>query len=245
MDQMNTNASAMSDQRKRTIALKIKALLAKTTESGCTEAEALEAAAKAAELLHKYQLDLSELDLREEGTAEAAVEYDDLARALAGMVAKYCECKVWGEPRKGKMKFLGLTSDAWFAEWLMLALTAFVKRKGLEYSLDQRNVFQSDITDFRFGCINRINERLKAEIDARKAEAQGATGRALIVLKDQLVTEAWVKKNLNLRSSNWRHGGTTHSAAYASGYAKGGDARFARPVERHGFEQRKLPSGGK
>ncbi len=46
---------------------RIQALRAKTVEQGCTEAEALAAAEKVAELLDRYGLSLSELDLEKPG----------------------------------------------------------------------------------------------------------------------------------------------------------------------------------
>ena len=45
--------------------LRIQALRAKTMDNGCTEAEAMMAAAKVAELLDRYDLTLSDVELRE------------------------------------------------------------------------------------------------------------------------------------------------------------------------------------
>lgn len=225
--------SELSQEQKRAVALKIKALLAKTTEAGCTEAEAMMAAHKAHELLAKYQLNLSELDLREEGTDEATVIYDDVTHALAGAVGDYCEVKCWTENRQ-KIKFLGLQSDAFFAEWLMLALSAFVKRKGLDFSLEStKKIFQSDIIEFRAGCSNRICKRLWDEVEARKANA--VTGRELLVVKGHLISEAWAKKNLTLGQGRASYRGNAASAAYQAGAAAGDQARFARPVARDEF----------
>ena len=45
---------------------RLQGLRAKTIANGCTEAEALAAAAKLAELLDRYDLSLTDLELREE-----------------------------------------------------------------------------------------------------------------------------------------------------------------------------------
>ena len=45
--------------------LRIQALRAKTQDNGCTEAEAMMAAAKVAELLDRHDLSLSDVELRE------------------------------------------------------------------------------------------------------------------------------------------------------------------------------------
>ena len=52
---MNTTTSDNQSKRDR-IAAKVRALLAKTTERGCTEAEALTAAQMAADLMRDYDL---------------------------------------------------------------------------------------------------------------------------------------------------------------------------------------------
>ena len=44
--------------------MRIQALRAKTQDNGCTEAEALMAAAKVAELLDRHDLSLSDVELR-------------------------------------------------------------------------------------------------------------------------------------------------------------------------------------
>lgn len=220
---------------KKAMAFKIKALLAKTTEAGCSEAEALAAAHKAHELLAKYQLSLSDLDLREEGTEQMSVNIDANVRDLAVAVGKYCECKVW--EGQGKMHFLGIKSDAFFAEWLMLALSSFVARKTLDYSLSQITVFQRDVQDFSIGCSQRISQRLLDEVALRAADV--VTGRELTIVKGQLITEAWAKKNITLRSANWRRSASA-SEAYSAGVAAGNAARFNRPVARDEFETRAI-----
>lgn len=232
------------DDNKRAMALKIKALLAKTTEAGCSEAEALLAAHKAKELLDKYQIDLSELDLREEGTDEAAVAMNAISRDLSFYIAKYCEVKSWRQ--NGQHRFLGLKSDVFFAEWLLLALTSFVQRKTLDFSLSNpRGIYQSEVLDFQSGAIARINERLKAEVDTRQRERATGTGRDLMVVKDQLITEAWARKNLTLKRGVSPRQWNVHSEAFQKGLAAGQEARFARPVARDEFETRALPARAK
>jgi len=239
----------INDADKKAMAFKIKALLAKTTEAGCSEAEAMMAAHKAKELLDKYQIDLSELDLREEGTSEASVARNIIATELQKQVGRYCEVKSWQSPAEGKLKFLGLQSDVFFAEWLLLALTSFVQRKTLDYSMNAAKIYQNEVNEFQIGCIRRINARLKEEIERRDAERASqvinSTGRSLMVLKDQIVTEAWVKKNLNLSNRGGTNRGAPASQHYMAGHAAGGEARFARPVARDEFQTRQLTAGAK
>jgi uncharacterized protein (DUF1501 family) len=62
---------------------RIQALRAKTVQQGCTEQEALAAAEKVAELLDRYGLSLSELDLKQQACEGASIETE---RRRAGPV---------------------------------------------------------------------------------------------------------------------------------------------------------------
>src|SRR5258707_616886 len=81
---------------------RIQALRAKTIDNGCTEDEALSAAAKVAELLDRYDLSLSDVEIREapcerrefETPRKKRIPLDD----CVGAVAKFCDCRVWREP---------------------------------------------------------------------------------------------------------------------------------------------------
>src|SRR5690348_10094891 len=53
---------------------RIQALRAKTIENGCTESEALAAAAKVAELLDRYDLSLSDIEIRAAPCEQRAFE---------------------------------------------------------------------------------------------------------------------------------------------------------------------------
>lgn len=53
--------------KKEQIIEKIKALMEKTIENGCSEAEALAASEKVADLLVKYEIQMSEIEYRETG----------------------------------------------------------------------------------------------------------------------------------------------------------------------------------
>ena len=97
---------------------RIQALRAKTVEQGCTEAEALAAAEKVAELLDRYGLSLSELDLKRQACEGLSVEtgrrrvgpMDDWVAAMAA----FFDCRAWGEnSASGTLRhvFFGLPAD--------------------------------------------------------------------------------------------------------------------------------------
>lgn len=227
--------SDISQERKKSLAAKIRALLAKTTEAGCSEDEAGAAMAKAHELLAKYQLSLSDLDLRAEGTARSRVgrDFRGIASRLATRVARFCGCKCWQDAeRSGSIHFLGLASDAQLAEWLLAALTGFVQRRTLDWSLEEGESIPNIVDSFVTGCIARINERILEEINARSATGEVSGSRALIVVKNQLVTEAFAALNLNLRKARPTAAQIHSQAAYNAGQQAGGEASFAKPTAR-------------
>jgi hypothetical protein len=234
---------------KKAIALKIRALLAKTADRGCSEAEAIAAAAKAKELLDKYQIDLSEHELEEEGFVKGKAEKAQARRfnvqeTLAHWIAKFCEVKVWhtfdsaGYRRKEKrIVFFGLRSDVEFANWLTVALEAFVWHNADEYETKLKYEHGPTVggyylkRDFAMGACARINQRLRAEVEARKPQTM-SDGRALMVVKNQLVEREFNKLGMSLGSASprsYKHGDAPPDA-YAAGRAAGDRASFGRPV---------------
>lgn len=237
----------ITQEEKQAIARKIRALLAKTVEAGATEAEAMMAMTKAHELLAKYQLQLSDLDLREEGTTLKTFDYNEVAESLYAKVGKYCECKGWRGStlkqvpvgKRGKTKwqnvyeinFLGVKSDAIFAEWLLAALISFVENQQADYYLDHDHVSTAMSRDFVVGCCARINERLAAEIQKRDFDRKfsASTGRDLVPLKNAMITEELNRLGLRFTSySNTRR--YANDSAYAAGKAAGDNVGFNRPV---------------
>ena len=235
----------MTSERQE-IAAKVRALLAKTVDKGCTEQEAVAAAAKANELMDRYQVDLSETELEEEGLARGRAEGPESRKLnvqdLIGWgIADYCEVKAWkthsGDYKRWRFVFFGLRSDVEFANWLLKGLEAFVWQKADEYGgsyFDKRN--------FAMGCADRITERLRAEVKARKQKpVTMSSGRDLVVVKQAIVQREFDKLGMRFRScrsSSYCSGGS-HEARSA-GYQAGDGASFGRPV---GGSTQRLPSG--
>ena len=104
---------------------RIQALRAKTIDNGCTEDEALSAAAKVAELLDRYDLSLTDVEIREapcerreyETHRKKRIPLDD----CIGAVANFCDCRVWREKNQAgetRYVFFGLRSDIEVAHYL-------------------------------------------------------------------------------------------------------------------------------
>jgi len=237
----------------KNITRKIKALLAKTVEAGASEAEAMSAFTLAHKLLEAHQLSLSDLDLREEGTHHVTQTLDHIAMRMSVRVGQYCECKVWkselrpvfkyikvGKKEKKipageeytKINFIGIRSDADFAEWLMAALTSYVSGREMSYMFGDFCGTAQDAEDFTTGCIDRINARLKEEIDKRKANRLQSTGRDLVPLKNAMINERFATLGISLISNSAQSFRVMNQDAYADGNRAGDGVTFNRPVSR-------------
>lgn len=244
----------LDENTTKSLIRKIKALLAKTIEQGATEFEAMNAMAKAHELLAKHQLELSDLDIREEGTEKISVELDIIKNDLAVNVAKYCECRVWQNSKEKKLYFLGIKTDALFADWLILALADFVTKQEVSFMFSddctttakgtKAKQAKLEINSFVQGCCKRINERLREEIMKRERERRSftSTGRDLVPLKNAMITEAFAKLNLNLGRARETKRQNVDPNAYSAGRKAGESVGFNRPVNRDNSNERKLLS---
>ena len=240
----------MTDNRKGILA-KIKALLAKTTVNGCTEAEAMAALDKARQMMDAYDVTDTDLAFDGEKVTQERVDRDDpdnIRWQLCSGVGKFCDCRVWGERATDKIVFLGLETDAGFAAWLLDTLEQFVRRQSLQFLADmgravggETDLFGAPLNgadrehkrrSFVFGCVTRIAERLRKAAAEREIKSAG-NGRSLVVVKNALVTDAFRKLNITLRSSRSR-GIDADPYAFGRGQQAGDRANFGRPVNGGG-----------
>ena len=235
----------------KSIAARVRALLSKTTENGCSESEALLAAAKARELMDKYQLSMSEAELESEGASQSNTNSETaqqfrIQRDLAMKIARFTDCRCWQGSQSGTVKFFGLQSDSEFAAFLCSSLAGFVQRNAIGYSLEH----DGDVASFMLGAVARINERLAELIAARAAsrvQAELAShpsgGKSLMLVKNQLVEREFAKLGLNLSRGRASSQGHSNSGSYSAGRAAGDHASFGRPLASHAGGQRLLGRG--
>jgi hypothetical protein len=218
------------------IAAKIRALLAKTTDNGCSEDEAIAAMSKAGELMAKYQIDLTETELRAEPLEKCFVDprgrHADMARNYLGpAVGKFTDTRVWNtyvSQGKKKTVFLGLKSDALFAQWLMESLLDFIMRgadiaKKADKSIDKKS--------FALGAAIRIREKLWEIVKARKQETTASGNSTALVLqtKQQMIAAYLAAEGLKFQKA--RGGSRSYDgASYSAGQSYGNGASFGRPM---------------
>jgi len=215
---------------------KIRALLAKTVENGCTESEALAALAKARAMMDAYAVGGDELSLTKEEKAILRREPPDskdpyrIKQYLATSVAKFCECTVWRD-RGGILVFCGLRADAQFATWLLDTLAAFVQNEIVSHlmgSVAEGQHRRRVIASFALGCTERISRRLD-ELCEQSASSATSNAKALVVAKGAAVSAKLDELGITLceRRSSASIG---DASSYEAGRAAGNRASFGRPV---------------
>lgn len=234
----------MTDQTNRDrVANVIRALLQKTTANGCTEEEAMLAAAKARELMDQYRLTQSDVEIQAEPIDRIHVNRRQQQKTviedycLAG-IRHYCGVKGWWENGKyvQKLVLFGLRGDCELAQWLyeMIGSTIMSSAEGYKQATKADFPNGADaarrraIGDFRMGMAQRINARLHDMARAMEPIAMTASGTALVVVRTALVDAAYAKLGLNLKSRAGRSFGT--GDAYARGIAAGDRVSLNRPV---------------
>ncbi|HEX3498008.1 MAG TPA: DUF2786 domain-containing protein [Stellaceae bacterium] len=191
---------------------RIQALRAKTIDNGCTEEEALSAAAKVAELLDRHDLSLSDVELREEHCERAEFATGRRKRIpldeCVGAVAEFCDCRVWREKTgAGELRyvFFGLPADVAVAHYLTELIDGAVRgelgryKTSREYLRFRHNERHMANASSALGMVTSIADKLTAMKEARDG-ANRSGGRDLVVIKATIVAEELARLELNLRT---------------------------------------------
>jgi len=246
----------MDIQRKTEIAKKIKALLAKTVQAGCTEQEAFTAFELAQRLISEYQIDLTEAELIEEGFSTFALDWTSEKRQfiedrLVVAIGKFTDCKplrvvnssCFGKGKKTKkgsykLVFYGFKSDVAFASWLISSLISFAENSaeahvlyelGEEYSLKQQKEAWRAYVE---GLCDRIRKRLAELKQAPKVK----TGNAVAIInKVQLIEQYLNEHGVKTKPGNKLSTNLDNEESFYAGYRRGEEAGLNRPINNgHG-----------
>ena len=217
---------------------KIKALLAKTTENGATEAEMLAALDKASAWMDAYDITDQESQISKEEAAVLHAEPPDLKDPhnikwrLSYAVSQFCNVQIFRSPHESGLKCIGMPSDCQFAMWLLDSLADFVFGElyahliGCLAPKSERRVI---IRSFTEACCQRITDRM-LELVERSKKARTSNGRELVVVKDAAIKAFMKEHNIHLRTCRMGSSSNINSAAQAAGHAAGDRASFGRPV---------------
>lgn len=223
---------------------RIKAISARTVDNGCTEAEAMAAAAMLAKLLSEHGMSMSDVQIGEE---LCKTEYLDTGRKAmhevqycANAVSAFTDCEAWISSTPSGTKafaFFGLPGDVETACYLMSMLRGTMDREALAYLSRAKEVGavggRRAAHAFLLGMASRVSKRLCDLKAAERATTTTTTGRDLVVVKGAVVAKQFAELNLRLRS-NSRRSSARDAGAYHAGRAAGDRVSFNRAVGQSG-----------
>ena len=181
----------MTDREK--IAARIRALLAKTVENGCTEDEAVAAAAKAAEMLERYNLSIDEVQMRETPLKRHAETFTDMVGdrlwRVAAAISHLTGARYWCSPagvRPVRIDFLGFHHEVEVAQYLLDICGRAMRQKEREldaaWGLLRPAAKRRKVIPYLDGMASRLAQRIRALKPT-------ATGKGLIVVRDQIIAQ--------------------------------------------------------
>lgn len=224
---------------------RIQALRAKTIETGCTEQEALAAAGKVAELLDRYGLSLSEVELKGQSCEGAAIgtgrkRFGPIDVCIPA-VGRFCDCRVWSEKTAGgeiRYVFFGLPADVAGARYLHdLVEEAFetetdLFKSGTLYAEHPPGQRREATSSFQTGLAHGIASKLRALHVGREAAMRTTTGRDLVPIKEAVLDEELAKLGMTFQARSGQKGKRVLSEAYHAGHEAGGRFEY-RPGVGH------------
>jgi len=241
------------------VKVRIKALTEKTVANGCTEAEAMSAADMVGRLLERYALSMDEIEVRTAKCVQVEVDLGSRRRrpidGAIPAIARFCDCKVWlspasrrpaaaGDTRQPGIRyvFFGFETDAALAAYLFAVISRAIATESVAFKRANPRLsgvkLRGASTSFQHGLAARVAARLDALHDEREASvsARRVTGTALIVVKHQVVEEAFREHGVRLVNMN-ALGARVITKAYQEGWAAGARVNLSRPIRGDGQGQ--------
>lgn len=185
---------------------RIRALMAKTTDNGCTEAEAAEAARKVDELMALYEIDLDEVSMRQQDILQASVSgvFRHPVHQAAWRIARFTDCKVWFW-NGADVVYLGFQVDTEIAEYLTILFRRAIDRESAAYTLfnpaydaASKGSRAEMVRSFGIGMARRLSERLRDLKSKRDFTTRVSTGRDLVMMKAPAIEDAFAKLGIIL-----------------------------------------------
>lgn len=225
----------MSD--KINIMNKIRALMAKTVDAGCTEEEALAATEAASKLMAKYQIDTIEDETNDDNVSTSYWYPNNknisvMEKNFAVALAMFCDCKIWiSKSSKGRyIGIMGFESDREFFLYLMDVFKNTHEHAYREFIANyQTNQHGRSIRQaFSLGFSNRVNEKLR--IMKSKQDHKTSTGTSLVVCKEQIIKKQFEKEVGKLRNAPKGKKKSYDADAYFAGHDAGDKVQVNRGI---------------
>jgi uncharacterized protein DUF2786 len=219
---------------------KISALLQKTTDNGCTEAEAIAAAQLAEKLMAKYGLSLAELKAVDPVSACEQV-YTELgnrrtheAQYVVGAIAYFTDTKTWYQRHGWRIEtkapsvgvvFFGLSADVQIATYLFKTIRTAMDDEWRAYWKKESRWTNSNARTarkcFMQGMVERLSARIRQMKQAQQSrQAVGNDCHTLVVINEQVIETAFKATGTKLRRGNrWGFSFGSADAYYAGRFA--------------------------
>jgi hypothetical protein len=225
---------------RETIVKIIRELSNKTTDRGCTEAEALSAAAKVDNLLKAYNLTLDKIFVEQTScvsdTVKTGRRNGHPIRFCCVAIADFCDCKIW-QDRYGKdglsYYFFGMPTDVMMAKHLYQLIYQAIENETVKFKTEQYRAFNSCSktvsTSFQKGMVIRLARRLEEMLKLRKNQyVSGCT--SLVVLKNQKRDKEFALLNLGIKHRQATTTTKINNNAYQAGYQAGNNVPLNKPI---------------
>jgi hypothetical protein len=222
------------------VKLRIKALTERTVARGCTEAEAMTAADMVGRLLERYALTMQEVDVRQEPCVQVEVPLGGRQRrpidACVPAIARFCDCKVWlaRAGAESHYVFFGFGTDVALASYLFTVIERAIASELAGWRPGRGlagTALRRARASFQHGMVARVAERLESLHAEREASvaAQRPTGTALILVRHQVVEEAFKARKIRLQALPGL--AQRRNAAFQDGRLAGERVNLKRPIE--------------
>lgn len=238
----------MTDINREAIAAKIRALQAKTIANGATEAEAMAAVFMAQKLIDKYQITMTEHEVKQEGFVHCEFNsHENYENWFShGVCNALCELTNTKALYFGRsvIRFYGYQSDIDFVKWVYPNLERFVLSNAAAFSTKARAQGAPEThyilrKPFIFGACARISQRIRAEVAERNKEhIKESQSRALVIVDRKALVEAEVKKMYpKLGKGSSRRLGKNPAGSFQAGTEAGNKASWNRPIQSGAKQQ--------
>lgn len=209
-------------------------LLDRTVDRGFTEHEAMQASEQVGNLLKQFDLQLSDVIIREETCVQREVfADDDTATSILSGICRLCSLKHYkvGGSTPPTFVLFGFQRDMELALFLYETLMEALATEWAEFT--RINGFARKKRDnFRMGFGQRVWERLVSLRRQRDAEAAArataSSSRDLVLVRDALVEEEFQKTGVRLVRGRGRS--VSDSRSFNSGVAAGNRASISTPI---------------
>ena len=223
----------MTNQEKREqLVERVRALLAMTTDNGCTEAEALTAAALASQIMEEYDLAIDDVkSIGDERIAQQSKPYTSAERPreiyaaaayVSTAIGEFFDCKTWRQSTE--IIFFGLKDDVELAHAMLAMIRAAMDRELADFmrsAAAQANEHPRTLTtSFMKGMGYRVSDRLR-HLKAMRTANVAAQGTNIVVFKGNLVEEAFAEIAAGLGLKPSRHSPPKSAVAFWAGKAAG------------------------